>query len=252
MWKDFFYFSRRERQGILVLVVLVAGVFFGKFLFTPKKTESVEVGAVSNENSKNSGNQEVISEKASESLVQKPYVTGSQKQSYNSPKPVQQTEKRTYYPPPPETRTPPKQNQYPVTEKFAEGTVIDLNSSDTLALMKIPGIGAAYAKRIVSYRNLLGGYYRLEQLQEVYGMYEELYEKITPFLQADTSEITSIQVNTASIDKLRSHPYINFYQAKAIVEIRKKKGKLENINELHLLEEFTEEDLERIKPYFKF
>ena len=118
--------------------------------------------------------------------------------------------------------------------------------------MKIPGIGAAYAKRITSYRNLLGGYFRLEQLQEVYGMYEELYEKIIPYLQTDTTEIITIPVNTASLDKLRSHPYINFYQAKAIVEIRKKKGKLENIHELYLLEEFTTEDLERIKHYLAF
>ena len=118
--------------------------------------------------------------------------------------------------------------------------------------MKIPGIGSAFAKRITSYRNLLGGFYRLEQLQEVYGMYEELYEKIIPYMQTSTDEITQIPVNTASLDKLRAHPYINFYQAKAIIEIRKKKGKLENINELYLLEEFTEEDLERIKPYLAF
>ena len=79
-----------------------------------------------------------------------------------------------------------------------------------------------------------------------------MYEKITPYLQTDTSKIIPIQVNTASLDKLRAHPYINFYQAKAIVEIRKKKGKLENIHELYLLEEFTTEDLERIKHYLAF
>jgi len=252
MWKDFFYFSRRECQGILVLIVLIAGVFLGKFLFTPKKTEPVEIVVELSENNKSNENQEVISGKANEPMAKKPYAYGNQKPNYNSAKSVQQTEKRTYYPPPVESRTPPKQNQYPVTEKFTEGTVIDLNSSDTLTLMKIPGIGSAYAKRIVSYRNLLGGYFKPEQLQEVYGMYEELYEKITPFLLIDTGEINLIPVNTASIDKLRSHPYINFYQAKAIVEIRKKKGKLENINELYLLEEFTEEDFERIKYYLKF
>ena len=252
MWKDFFYFSRRERQGILVLIVLIAGVFIGKFLFTPKKTEPIDINVVPNENNKSSENQEVIPEKATEPPVRKPYFYGNQKPDYSSSKPVQQTEKRTYYPPPAETRTPPKQNQYPTTEKFAEVTVVELNISDTLTLMKIPGIGASYAKRIVSYRNLLGGYFKPEQLQEVYGMYEELYEKITPYLLVDISEINLIPVNTASIDKLRSHPYINFYQAKAIVEMRKKKGKLENINELYLLEEFTAEDMERIKHYLKF
>ena len=111
MWKDFFYFSRRERQGILVLIVLIAGVFIGKFLFTPKKTEPIDINVVSNENNKSSENQEVIPEKATEPPVRKPYFYGNQKPDYSSSKPVQQTEKRTYYPPPAETRTPPKQNQ---------------------------------------------------------------------------------------------------------------------------------------------
>jgi DNA uptake protein ComE-like DNA-binding protein len=118
--------------------------------------------------------------------------------------------------------------------------------------MKIPGIGASYAKRIVAYRNILGGYYRLEQLQEVYDMYEELYEKITPYLSINSEAVTRLPANTASLDKLKAHPYLNFYQAKAIVEMRKKKGKLEDISEFVLLEEFTEEDLEKIKQYLEF
>ena len=249
MWKDFFYFSRRERQGMVMLIVLIAGVFLGKFLFTPKDSPPSEVGVELN---KNSGNQEVISDKVNEREIQNPYVSANQKTHYASIKSNQATEKRNYYSSQVESRASPKQNQYPVAEKFAAGTVIEINSSDTLQLTKIPGIGAAYAKRITGYRNLLGGYYRLEQLQEVYGMYEELYEKITPYLEADASKITRIPVNTASLDKLKSHPYLNFYQAKAIIEMRKKKGKLDNIDELHLLEEFTAEDLERIKHYMAF
>jgi len=249
MWKDFFYFSRRERQGILILIVLIAGVFLGKFLFTPKKSEPVEVAIELN---KNIESRENIPEKVNEQMAQNPYPSTNQKNSYAPKKNNQQPEQRNYYPTPVESRAAPKQSQYPSTEKFPEGIVIEINTSDTLQLMKIPGIGSAFAKRITSYRNLLGGYFRLEQLQEVYGMYEELYEKITPYLQTDTSIITQIPVNTASIDKLRLHPYINFYQAKAIVEMRKKKGKLENINELYLLEEFTTDDLEKIKHYLAF
>jgi len=249
MWKDFFYFSRRERQGIVILIVLIAGVFLGKFLFTPKNSKPQEVEI---ELSKNNESQEIIPENENEQADKNPFPAANQK-NYKAPaKTNQQPEKRSYYPQPVESRASPKQNLYPVTEKFAAGIVIDLNSSDTLQLMKIPGIGAAFAKRITSYRNLLGGYFRLEQLQEVYGMYEELYEKIIPYLQTDTSIIVQIPVNTASIDKLRLHPYINFYQAKAIIEMRKKKGKLENINEQYLLEEFTSDDLERIKHYLAF
>jgi len=249
MWKDFFYFSRRERQGILVLIVLIAGVFIGKFLFTPKTPlpSKVEFDA-----GKNVEKQEVISDKAKEQENQKGNAPSEQKTYYATTKTNRPAEKRTYYPPLIESRVLPKQNQYPVTEKFAAGTVIEINASDTAQLMKIPGIGASFAKKITGYRNVLGGYYRLGQLQEVYGMYAELYEKVILYLRADTGKITPIQVNTASLDKLKSHPYINFYQAKAIVEMRKKKGKLENIHELDLLEEFTPEDLERLKHYLAF
>ena len=249
MWKDFFYFSRRERQGILILIVLITGVFLGKYLFSPKKTISTEVDI---EFSENRENQEVIPEKTKEQENKNPYLPANKKTYYASTKPNQPAEKRSYYPSPAESHTATKQNQYPVADKFTSVTTIEINTSDTLLLMKIPGIGASYAKRITAYRNLLGGFSRLEQLQEVYGMYEELYEKIIPYLQVDTNNITLIPVNTASLDKLKSHPYINFYQAKAIVEMRKKKGKLENIQELYLLEEFTTEDLERIKDYLAF
>ena len=249
MWKDFFYFSRRERRGILMLIVLIAGVFLGKFLFTPKVSGPAEVKV---ELSKTNENREVISDNAKEQKVQKSNVSSGQRTYYVPSQSNRPLEKRNYYPPPGESRVLPKQNHYPAVEKFAPGTIIDINTSDTLQLMKIPGIGSAFAKRITSYRNRLGGFYRLEQLQEVYGMYEELYEKIIPYMQTDTNEIIPIPVNTASLDKLKSHPYINFYQAKAIIEIRKKKGKWKDIHEFYLLEEFTEEDLERIKPYLVF
>jgi len=251
MWKDFFYFSRRERQGIIVLIALIAGVFLGKFLFTPKNSGNVEVQQALN---KSEENREATSGKAEEQKQnnQNSYAPAEQKTYYASTKPNQSAEKRSYYPAPEKSNVLPKQNHYPVTEKFADGTVIEINTSDTLQLMKIPGIGAAFAKRIAGYRNRLGGYYCLEQLQEVYGMYEELYEKMIPYLRADTSQIITIQINTASLDKLKSHPYLNFYQAKAIVEMRKKKGKLESIHEFDLLEEFTPEDLERIKHYLAF
>ena len=249
MWKDFFYFSRRERQGIIILIVLIAGVFLGKLLFSTKVSAPAEVDLVKE---KSSEKKEVVLENAKEQNVQKSYAPPNRNTSNQAAKSNQLPEKRTFYPSAAEQRVNPKQNQYPATEKFPAGTVIDINSSDTLQLMKIPGIGAAFAKRITSYRKMLGGFYRLEQLQEVYGMYEELYEKIIPYLQTDTEVITPISVNSASLDKLRSHPYINFYQAKAIIEIRKKKGKLESIDQLKLLEEFTEEDLERIKHYLIF
>lgn len=252
MWKDFFYFSKRERRGILFLIVLITGIFLGKFLFTPTETISLSSGEpeMKNEFRKTTSNDiDKTKEETGENYPTTPSPKPMRNFSSRQEKP---TEKRTYYQPTEKSPAPPKQANYPLTEKFAEGTVIELNESDTIQLMKIPGIGPAFAKRIAGYRNLLGGFYRLEQLQEVYGMYEELYEKIAPYLRIDSNRVSSIPVNTASLDKLKSHPYINFYQAKAIIEMRKKKGKLNHISELSLLEEFTEEDMNKIKHYLLF
>ncbi|GHT77676.1 hypothetical protein AGMMS50262_19320 [Bacteroidia bacterium] len=243
MWKDFFYFSHRERQGILLLIALIIGILAGKWLFSRNKTEAVEKETAVVENP--------VSEKPPSEKPEK-YVPFFPKQSPPTKrKTFVREETRTYY----NTRDTVAHRSpavYPKTEKLVQGTVIELNTADTTDLKKIPGIGPAFARRIVQYRNLLGGYHRIEQLQEVYGMYEELYEKITPFLTIDGQQLTQISVNSTSLDQLRAHPYINFYHAKAIIELRKKKGRLENIGELQLLEEFTPADWLRIAPYLAF
>jgi len=248
MWKDFFYFSKREKQGILILIALILGVFIGKFLFTHKvspeepRVESMSLRTQRSEDSQSPDNESTTYDGiAGRARNDRRYEM--------RPRPV---EKRTYYQQPEKFVEPPPKSAFPQKEKYPEGTVLELNACDTTQLMKIPGIGTSFAKRITAYRNILGGYYRLQQLQEVYGMYEELYEKMTPYLKIDTGLIQPVLVNSASLDKLRAHPYLNFYQAKAIIEIRKKKGKINSINELMMLEEFTETDIEKVRHYLSF
>ncbi|GHT03699.1 hypothetical protein FACS189440_07130 [Bacteroidia bacterium] len=249
-WKDFFYFSKRERQGIFLLIVLIAGIFLGKWIFSPAKPQPLEAPEWTETNG--------VQENASSGIPEQPayaplYNNTPQKQTRQSySNPPQQQEKRTYYAPEKKTDVRPASAAYPKPEKFSEGTVIELNTADSLDLMHIPGIGSAFAKRIISYKNLLGGYHRIEQLQEVYGMYEELYAKITPYLKVNPDEITHIPVNSASLDKLKAHPYLNFYQAKVIIEMRKKKGTLSGTEDLKLLDEFTDDDWIRITPYLEF
>ncbi|MDR2085673.1 MAG: helix-hairpin-helix domain-containing protein [Dysgonamonadaceae bacterium] len=247
-WKDFFYFSKRERRGILILIVFVAGVFFGKYLFTPQTPPPVDDLVLPAEQT-TAGTEEKKTDASSVSS----YPASPPSKPY---RPYRKTEKppekRTYYQPPEQIPAPPKTNNSPKMEKLSPGTVVDINRSDTTELMKVPGIGSSFARRITGYRNLLGGFYRIEQLQEVYGMYEELYVKIIPYMTVNQDSIRTIAVHSASIDKLKSHPYINFYQAKAIIEMRKKNGKINDISELNLLEEFTPDDLERIRRYLDF
>lgn len=135
--------------------------------------------------------------------------------------------------------------------KISKGETIEINKADTTQLKRIPGIGTAYANRIVKYRNLLGGFTTLNQLNEVWGIDPDLFNKITPYLTID-STIQKLKINSASIKELVKHPYINYEQAKVIIDIRSRKGKIESTNRLGLLEEFTQKDILRLTPYLDF
>jgi DNA uptake protein ComE-like DNA-binding protein len=130
--------------------------------------------------------------------------------------------------------------------------IVDLNSADTALLMQVKGIGRGYAKGIVRFRQSTGGFVSVDQLSEIYGMRPENIEKIRPYCTVNTSLVQKIRVNTASVDRMKSHPYINFYKAKVIYELRRKKGKLRDVNDLKESPEFTDQDLIRLKPYLNF
>ena len=132
--------------------------------------------------------------------------------------------------------------------KYPEGTLVDVNGADTTELKKIPGIGSGIAKAIVSYRTRLGGFYALEQLAEI----EYMTPTLMKWFKLEEPVVRPLKVNEAGLETLRSHPYLNFYQAKVIVEHRRKKGKLKSLSQLSLYEEFTEKDLERLSAYLKF
>lgn len=136
----------------------------------------------------------------------------------------------------------------PYIPKYEEGTIVDLNKADTSILKCIPGIGSTLARMIVVYRQRLGGFYDVSQLQEVPHVGVELNKwfVVTP------AGLHKIQVNSASLDKLRSHPYMDFYKAKAIMEYRRKRGKIKGLSQLSMFEEFTEKDLKRLSPYLTF
>ena len=132
--------------------------------------------------------------------------------------------------------------------KYEPGTILDLNRADTTELKKIPGIGSGIARLIVGYRQRLGGFYQIEQLKDI----NLNIQQLRAWFSIDPANVHRINLNRISVDRLRSHPYINFYQAKAIVEYRKKKGSLTSLKPFSLYEEFTETDLERIGHYVCF
>jgi competence ComEA-like helix-hairpin-helix protein len=131
-------------------------------------------------------------------------------------------------------------------------TIVELNSADTARLMQVKGIGRGYARSIVRFRQQTGGFISVEQLREIYGMTPENFERIKSFCTVNQDLVSQININTASVDKLRAHPYLNFYQARQIYELRRKKGKLTGLADLRDLSELNDSVLVKIMPYLKF
>ncbi|HQB77001.1 MAG TPA: helix-hairpin-helix domain-containing protein [Tenuifilaceae bacterium] len=126
---------------------------------------------------------------------------------------------------------------------------VSINSADTAELTRVNGIGRTFAKRIVAYRNLLGGFYSPTQLTEVYGISMDMVEKMAPQLQIDTILIKKVNLNTVSYDELRKHPYISDYQAKAIIYYRSKVKQINSPNEILKNNLITKEDFYRVRNY---
>lgn len=126
---------------------------------------------------------------------------------------------------------------------------VELNKADSATLERLPGIGPVLASRVIKYRNLLGGYYDVHQIREVYGMSDELFNRCSGHLRVDTLTIKKLDLNFLSLSEMGRHPYIGFRQARRMVRQRDLKGKLDRAEKL--VELFSEDSLRRLRPYIQ-
>ncbi|TKB99444.1 ComEA family DNA-binding protein [Pedobacter cryotolerans] len=133
-----------------------------------------------------------------------------------------------------------------------ELAIIEINGADTLQLDEIKGIGAAFARRIANYRNKLGGFYKKEQLLEVYGLDTLKYAEIKDQIKIDISNIKKININAAEFDDLKNHPYLKFKQINAIIQYRKQHGKFNSIDDLKKVLILTPQIIQNLTPYLVF
>lgn len=135
-----------------------------------------------------------------------------------------------------------------VSDKFQNIVILDINKADTSVLKRIPGIGSYYAKQICSYREQLGGYIAISQLDEI----ENLPEGIEKWFTIEPTKPRPLDINRSNFKTLVHHPYLSYKQVCAIANLKRKYGKIKSIHELGMLLEFTQKDIERLSPYLTF
>ena len=308
MWKDYFYFSKSQRIGIIVLLILIVLVIIADYtlpIFFPttnkdassffKEVEAFKKSLVSSDSLKQIEWQKLYKEKYKK---YQPYKQNIKENTYSlftfdpnlvdsstfvrlGLKPfiasnilkyrskggkfrtredfakvygisVEKFKELESYVSIAEIKLSKIDSLAKTSKTNKEKIIVDLNSADTTQLMKLSGIGRGYAKGIIRFRRETGGFVSVDQLNEVFGMRPENFKRISPYCTVDLNLVQKIKVNTASVELLKRHPYINFYQAKAIYELRRKRGKLKNINDLKELTEFSNESLIKIQPYLNF
>ncbi len=148
------------------------------------------------------------------------------------------------------TKAPDSLSRLYTEKKAAQVGVQELNSTDSLHLLDIPGIGPVFASRIIRYRNLLGGYHSVSQIKEVYGMREENYLVVSKYFTVDSLALKTININFSTLQELGRHPYIGYGAARKICKLRDKAGKFSSPENLSPV--VTGDSLKKLIPYMRF
>ena len=219
MLKEFFYLRKSDRKVILTLLCVIA----------------IALGVIFLTGGENDTSNELL---AADSVPEKHNTRDSfRRQSYRD-KTVYVRTKVVYR----DTAF----SHYQV--KLKAGEHIVLNTADTTQLKTVPGIGSYFARKVVQYGERLGGYVSVDQLDEI----ENFPLDAKDYLVIENAKPHLLNVNTLSLNDLKKHPYINFYQARAITDYRRLHGPLKSLQDLRLSKDFPPEVIERLTPYVEY
>lgn len=272
--REYFTFSRAERKGIIILVVLIIMTLvfrlvlpvlmrqshgekstfdedIREWITTVTENETAKADSVNTEDTGNINislfdfDPNVISSDGIKKLgvsdnVRKAWVKyrvkGGRFYRKEDLKKVYGLDSVTYERLEPYIISGKKMNQRTTGNQHANRHVltIELNNATQEEFERLIGIGPVLARRICKYRNLLGGFYRISQLNEVFGITDSIVKINENLLSIDKSVIEKININGADFRTLSRHPYISDYEAKAILHYREMKGFIESSNELVL------------------
>jgi len=129
--------------------------------------------------------------------------------------------------------------------------LVELNTADSASLVGIRGIGPAFASRIIKYRNRLGGFRTKEQLLEVYGLNNEIFQSISSQVWADSTKIVKIRLNFADFQTLLKHPYFSKQDVGNIIKYRGRHGPFKAIDELQEKNIVESQTFNKVKFYLE-
>jgi DNA uptake protein ComE-like DNA-binding protein len=240
---SWFGFSRRERRSAAILLYIIIVIIAFRFLL-PEKTITISEyplnSEMTNENKANTYAKADLYQPADANRLKAP------NKSYRLTSVGISTEKK-YYKPVSTKQSGSGENAWQQNREL-----IELNRSDSAALVSLPGIGPVLSSRIIKFRNLIGGYATVDQLREVYGLPEETFILIRDRVYADTTLLRFIQINAADYRTLSRFPYLEKPAVSAILKYRELKGKINSISDLTENKLIDSEKAEKIRPYLRF
>ncbi|MHA8074904.1 helix-hairpin-helix domain-containing protein [Aquirufa sp. HETE-40SA] len=128
---------------------------------------------------------------------------------------------------------------------------IDINTADSTAWVALNGIGPGFAKRIITYREKLGGFYKVDQLKEVYGLDSVWVKENKALLKVGAGVYRFLKINQVEWKDFR-HPYLPYGQSKVVLAYRKQHGPITDFDVLQKMQLLDQVAWRRLKPYLSF
>lgn len=248
--KDFFKMPRGEFIATTVLVALIIATFLFYFLYEKRSEPTVDLKNFKREVEQFYACQQAAADSMAASRAARDSAYRHSKYDKKSyyrqwTSSARQTYENVYSKDTATLKPLPKKEGYAIVK-------INLNQCDTSDITRVPTFGSKRARKIVEYRDKLGGFSNLSQLKEIYILQNVDLSLCQKYFTVNTKSIRKIRVSTATYKELISHPYIDAYLAKTILNYREKGGKIHNITEFQSLTHAYQELVEKLTPYLDF
>lgn len=235
--KVFLSFSKKERRGIYVLLVIALFLWILPVFFTEEGApeDVLQITPIQISKAKNilRAVQDSSRYRRKNWQIYKPEIQNDNRFAHTSVANDGSIKKSRFY--------------------DRETKLVDLNEVDSAGLEGLPGIGERLSARIIKYRDRLGGFYDVVQLKEVYGLRDSLLALLaTRVTVKDRYSVKKININRCSYADLRKHPYMSHAFAKALVAFRQTHGSIRSSEDLYSLVAVTRELTDRMIPYISF